>query len=258
MKINQRVQILAYCAVLLLATLLRAGASDGASFVSETITTNTVMAPGQIFTETWTVQNTGTTTWSPGAGGYSLILAGTDTLGAVPLSTNNISTWFHPYATINSGSSVAPGAMATFSLSFIAPETPGSYSDSFQMANVSGVSFGPQVGVQIVVQQAGPSGQYDRAKAVSYANNYAAYVCGDGYFWTNSSGFGYYGTGEFTPVPTSAIGDDCAHFVSCCIGSESHQMGGGLTIPTRDVTYGEPGAGSLVNSCLIPITGVKN
>ena len=92
------------------------------------------------------------------------------------------------------------------------------------------VSFGPKVGVQIVVQQAGPSGQFDRAKAVSYANNYAAYVCSDGYFWTNSSDFGYYGTGVFTPVPTSPIGDDCAHFVSCCIGSESHQKGGGLYI----------------------------
>ena len=102
------------------------------------------------------------------------------------------------------------------------------------------------MGVQIVVQQAGPSGQFDRAKAVSYANNYAAYVCSDGYFWTNSSGFGYYGTGVFTPVPSSPIGDDCAHFVSCCIGSESHQKGGGLNIATRDVTYGEPGAARLV------------
>jgi hypothetical protein len=134
---------------------------------------------------------------------------------------------------------------------FIAPETVGTYSDSFQMANASAVSFGPQVGVQIVVQQAGPIGQYDRAKAVSYANNYAAYVCSDGYFWTDSSYYGYYGTGVFTPVPTSPIGDDCAHFVSCCIGSEPHQMGGGLNIATRDVTYGEPGAARLVQTNLL-------
>jgi hypothetical protein len=250
MKINQRVQIPACSAVLLLATLLQAGASDGASFVSETIRTNMVMAPGQTFTATWTLQNTGTTTWSPGASGYTLILAGTDSLGAVPISTNTISTWFHPYAMINSGSSVAPGATATFSLYFIAPETTRTYSDSFQMANASGISFGPQVGVQIIVQQAGPTGQYDRAKAVSYANNYAGFVCSDGYFWTNGSSYGNFGA--LAPVPTNPIGDDCAHFVSCCIGSEPNQKGGGLSIPSRvPPTYGEPGAGRLVSTCLI-------
>src|ERR1035438_9116009 len=92
MKINQRVQIPVYSAVLFLATLLQAGASDGASFVSETIPTNTVMAPGQTFTETWTLQNTGATTWSPGASGYTLFLAGMDGREALLLSTNRIPT----------------------------------------------------------------------------------------------------------------------------------------------------------------------
>ena len=86
MKINQGVQIPACSAALFLATVLHAGAGDGASFVSETIPTNTVMAPGQTFTNTWTMQNTGTTTWSPGNSGYTLNMAGTDSLGAVPLS----------------------------------------------------------------------------------------------------------------------------------------------------------------------------
>ena len=250
MKINQRVQIPAYSAVLLLATLLQAGAGDGASFVSETIPTNTVMALGQTFIETWTVQNTGTTTWSPGASGYTLILAGMDSLGAMLLSTNTIPTQYHPYATINSGSPIAPGAMATFSLSFIVPDTTGTYSDSFQIANASGVAFGPPVGVQIIVQQAGLTGQYDRARAVSYANNYAGFVCSDGYFWTNGSSYGNFGA--LTPVPTNLIGDDCAHFVSCCVGSEPNQKGGGLSIPSRvPPTYGEPGAARLVSTCLI-------
>jgi hypothetical protein len=248
-KINQSIQIPACSAVLFLATVLQAGASDGASFVSETIPTNTVMAPGQTFTETWTMQNTGTNTWSPGASGYTLTLAGTDSLGAVPLSTNTISKRFHPYATINSGSSVAPGATATFSMNFIAPEAAGTYSDGFQMTSTNGVSFGPQVGVQIIVEQAGPTGQYDRAKAVSYANNYAGFVASDGYFWTNGSDYGDFGA--LAPVP-AVEGDDCAHFVSSCIGSEPHQKGGGLTIPSRvPPTYGEPGAGRLVNTCLI-------
>jgi hypothetical protein len=250
MKINHAVHISACSAALVLATVVQAGAGDGASFVSLTIPTNTVMAPGQTFTNTWTMQNTGTTTWSPGNGGFTLNMAGTDSLGAVPLSPRTSSSAFPPIATINSGSSVAPGTTATFSMSFIAPETPGTYYDTFQMANVSAVTFGPTVTVQIVVQQVGPSGQYDRAKAVSYANNYARYVCSDGYFWTNGSDFGFYGTGTFTPVP-AVEGDDCAHFVSCCIGSETHQKGGGLYIYTRDVTYGEPGAAHLVSTCLL-------
>jgi hypothetical protein len=250
MRINQGIQISACSAVLFLATVLPAGAAgDSASFVSETIATNTVMAPGRTFTQTWTVQNTGTNTWSAGASGYILILAGTDSLGAVPLSTNSISTRFHPYATIGSGSTVAPGASATFSMSLIAPEAVGTYADGFQMANASGVSFGPTVGVQIIVQQAGPSGQYDRATAVSYANNYAGFVCSDGYFWTNGSDYGDFGASA--PVP-AVEGDDCAHFVSSCIGSEPNQQGGGLTIPSRvPPTYGEPGAGRLAITCLI-------
>jgi len=53
-------------------------------------------------------------------------------------------------------------------------------------------------------------------------NNYAGYVSSDGYFWTNGSGYGYFGA--LAPVPTSPIGDDCAHFVSCCIGSQAPRL----------------------------------
>jgi hypothetical protein len=251
MKINQGVQISACSAVLFLATVLQAGAGDGASFVSATIPTSTVMAPGQTFTNTWTIQNSGTTTWSPGDSGYTLNISGTDSLGAVPLSPRTNSGAYPPIAAINGGGSVAPGATATFSMSFIAPETTGTYSDTFQMANVSAVTFGPTVTVQIVVQQAGPAGQFDRAKAVSYANNYARDFCSDGYYWTNGSSWAICTPGTFTLAPTSVVGDDCAHFVSCCIGSESHQKGGGLYIYTRDVTYGEPGAPHLISTCLL-------
>ena len=251
MKVNQGVHISAGSALLFLATVWQAGASDGASFISATIPANMVMAPGQTFTNTWTMQNTGTTTWSPGYSGYTLNIAGTDSLGAVPLTPRTSSSGSPPITTINSGNSVATGATATFSMTFIAPETAGTYSDTFQMANVSGVTFGPTVTVQIVVQQAGPTGQFDRAKAVSYANNYARNFCSDGYYWTNGSSWATCTPGTFTLAPTSVVGDDCAHFVSCCIGSEPHQKGGGLYIYTRDVTYGEPGAPHLISTCLL-------
>lgn len=86
---------------------------------------------------------------------------------------------------------------------------------------------------------------YDRNAAVAYANRYWNKVVSDGYFWINGSTANYYGAGQPVPVnvpgEASGIGDDCAHFVSSVIGAP----GGGLTIPSRAGTYGEPGAARL-------------
>ncbi len=232
------------------AALLRANAADNAALISSSVPAGTTVMPRTEFTETWIVQNTGTTTWTPNASGYTLNLVGRDSLGAMPRFTNTISTWYTPSATIDSGQSVAPGAQATFSLNFIAPETAGSVTDTFQLNNASGDAFGPQLYLQINVQKAGSTSQYDRTRAVSYANNYAGYVCSDGYFWTNGSSYGNFGA--LAPVPTAELGDDCAHFISCCIGTQPNQPGGGLIIPSRvPPTYGEPGVARLVNTCLI-------
>src|SRR6202000_3239767 len=99
-------------------------------------------------------------------------------------------------------------------------------------------------------QHVSSTNQSDRARAVSYANNYSGYVNSDGYFWTNGSSYG-----TFTPLavaPASGLGDDWAHFVSCCLGSRPAQRGGVLKIPARvPPTYGEPGAAKLVNTVLI-------
>lgn len=240
-------------ATLLLSLLLgnfHALAADNAQLVSVSVPVGTSILPRTIFTQTWTMKNTGTTTWSPFQQGYTLNMVGTDTLGAVPLYTNTVSDWYVTCATIATGKPVAAGAQATFGISFIAPEAAGTYSDTFQMVSASSVAFGPQVTVQIVVPQAGSTNQYDRARAISYANNYAGYVCSDGYFWTNGSD--YYDFGALAPVPTAELGDDCAHFISSCIGRQASLRGGGLLIPTRvPPTYGEPGVARLVNTCLI-------
>src|SRR4051812_32853454 len=203
-------------------------AADDATLVSMTVTNGTPVMPRTIFIQSWTFKNTGTTTW-PSGSTYTLNLIGTDSLGAIPLHTNTSKT----YTTVArlSGSSVAPGAQGTFKMMFIAPEKFGLVSNVFQLNNASGVFFGPQVAIQINVQAAGSTNQYDRARAISYANNYASVVASDGYFWTNGNvpaswTYFYYGAG--TPVPTSVIGDDCAHFVSCCIGREPNQRGGGI------------------------------
>lgn len=86
---------------------------------------------------------------------------------------------------------------------------------------------------------------YNRTAAVAYANAYWNKCVTDGYFWINGSTAKYYGAGQPVPVNVAGeaggIGDDCAHFVSSCIGAP----GGGLTIPSRAGTYGEPGAARL-------------
>jgi hypothetical protein len=229
------------------------GASIGndAQLVSVSIPTGMQIMPRTMFTQTWTFKNVGTNTWTAGQSGYTLNIRSADSMGATRVSPNTVSSSWHPSTVINSGHSVAPGAQGTYSMTFIAPETAGSVTDLFQLNSASSQYFGPTVSVQVVVIQFGSTNQYDRARAVSYANNYAGLVVNDGYFWTNGSGYGHFGPGA--AVPTSPIGDDCAHFVSCCIGTQSPtNRGGGLTIPSRvPPTYGEPGAGRLVNTVLI-------
>lgn len=86
---------------------------------------------------------------------------------------------------------------------------------------------------------------YNRNAAVTYANQNWNKVVSDGYFWINGSTANFYGAGQPVPVnvpgEASGVGDDCAHFVSSVIGTP----GGGLTIPSRAGTYGEPGAARL-------------
>jgi hypothetical protein len=86
---------------------------------------------------------------------------------------------------------------------------------------------------------------YNRTAAVAYANANWNKVVSDGYFWINGSTANFYGAGQPVPVnvagEASGIGDDCAHYVSSCIGTPA----GGLTIPSRAGTYGEPGAARL-------------
>jgi cell wall-associated NlpC family hydrolase len=228
-----------------------AAAGDDAQLVSVLVQAGAQVMPKTVFTQSWTMKNIGTNTWTPGQSGYTMNLVGTDSLGACRLTPNTVSTSYHPSATIRSGQSIPPGGQATFSLTFVAPEASGPVTDTFRLNSASSTYFGPTVAVQVAVIQAGSTNQYDRARAVSYANNYAGYVATDGYFWTNGSGYGYFGAGA--AVPKSPIGDDCAHFVSCCIGTQSAaNRGGGLTIPSRvPPTYGEPGAARLVNTVLI-------
>jgi hypothetical protein len=232
----------------ILAPLHALALVDNATLLNNTIPAGTVAASKTVFTQTWNFLNTGTSTWTPGQTGYTLDMVGKDSLGATPNYTNTHSSWYVSAAVIDGGQSVPPGVHASYTLTFIAPEAPGTYSDLFQLNGTT--NFGPQVLVKITVPPGGSTNQYDRSRVISYANNYAGYVVSDGYFWTNGSDYAHFGVGAH--VPTAYLGDDCAHFVSCCIGSQSAERGGGMAIPTRvSPTYGEPGAARLVQTVLI-------
>ncbi len=252
----------------LLITSRRAFAGDSATLLSETITNGTSVAPRSIFTQTWTFQNTGTTTWSAGGSGYTLDMIGLDSLGAIPLITNTQSedngtyTYHFPRAAINGSTSVGPNGTAAYSLEFIAPEAQGQYTDTFQL-NGSGF-FGPTVTVQVAVSPGGNTNVFDRSRAISFANNYADYFCPDGYFWTNGSDYAITNKDIFALAPTGAplddgVGDDCAHFVSYCIGSGPYVRGAGMVLPSRATpTYGEPGAARIIETNLLsPGFGVE-
>ncbi|MDR3574407.1 MAG: NBR1-Ig-like domain-containing protein [Anaerolineaceae bacterium] len=107
---------------------------DNSLFVSDvTIPDGTTVAPGQSFTKTWKLQNSGTCTWSTS---YTLtFVTGSQMSGA---STNLTS-------------SVAPSQQINISVAMIAPSSTGTYTGYWKLANASGSTFGSSVYVQIVV-----------------------------------------------------------------------------------------------------------
>ncbi len=111
-----------------------AGGCDNSAYVSDvTIPDGTELAPGEAFTKTWALVNTGNCTWN---GDYSMtFISGDDMEGSE--------------ATI--GRSVAPGQSADISVSLTAPEDTGTYTGYWRLANAGGTSFGEDVYVMVTV-----------------------------------------------------------------------------------------------------------
>ena len=117
--------------------------TDGATFVSQTVANNTSFSPGQGFSCTFTLHNSGTSTWvANGASGYTLNNFSGTAMGA-------------PFYTACSAN-VAPNANGAFTINFTAPTAAGTYTANFQMNNVSSVYFGVQVAFTIQVATPGP------------------------------------------------------------------------------------------------------
>jgi hypothetical protein len=110
------------------------GGCDNSIYVSDvTIPDDTVMAPGQTFTKTWKVQNSGTCTWSTS---YKLVSYAGTVMGGTSTAIS---------------ASVAPNTQVNVSVALAAPSTAGTYTGYWRLQNASGVSFGQAIYVKIQV-----------------------------------------------------------------------------------------------------------
>jgi hypothetical protein len=99
---------------------------DLAAFVADvTFPDGSILAPSEAFLKIWTLQNSGTCTWTPS---YSIIFFGGERMGAssvIALTT-----------------SVPPGDIVNLAVDMIAPILPGTYQGFWRLRNVEGVLFG--------------------------------------------------------------------------------------------------------------------
>lgn len=104
------------------------------TFVSDvSIPDNTQMTPGQTFTKTWKVLNSGSCAWEAG---FKFALTGGDAMGS---------------STLTLPSSVAAGGQYDLSVPMVAPNTPGTIRGNWRMSTAGGQFFGDEVFVVIVV-----------------------------------------------------------------------------------------------------------
>jgi hypothetical protein len=103
------------------------GVCDQADFEEDiTVPDNTVMDPGEEFTKTWRLRNTGTCTWD---GNYAIVF---DRGHGMEGPTS---------AALTTGS-VPPGEMVDVSVVLKAPQDPGTYQGYWKLRNPAGQKFG--------------------------------------------------------------------------------------------------------------------
>ena len=102
-----------------------------------TVPDGTPMTPGQDFTKTWKIKNTGICTWDTNYKAiFSYSAPPNERMNAQPL----------PLTTL-----VAPGQEVDVSVQFKAPTTPGEYKGYWQMVNSKGIPFGTKDFILVVI-----------------------------------------------------------------------------------------------------------
>ncbi|MCC6301099.1 MAG: hypothetical protein IT314_17555 [Anaerolineales bacterium] len=111
------------------------------TFVSDvSIPDNTPMTPGQNFTKTWKVLNSGTCAWEAG---FKFAFTGGEQMSGVNFTLP---------------SAVAPNATLDVSVAMIAPNKTGKLRGNWRMQTAGGQFFGDEVYVQIVVSGSAVTG----------------------------------------------------------------------------------------------------
>jgi len=106
----------------------------GLTFASDvSIPDNTAVTPGQSFTKTWKVKNSGSCGWDAG---FKFAFVNGEAMGGT---------------TYTVPSSVAAGAVVDISVAMVAPNKTGTIRGDWRMSTASGQFFGEQVYVQVVV-----------------------------------------------------------------------------------------------------------
>jgi len=107
---------------------------DSMNFVADiTVPDGTYMNPGQSFTKTWRIKNTGSCTWN---NSYRFVFVQGNSMSGQTQSIQG---------------TVAPNQNYDMSVPMVAPTTPGTYAGWWQMVNSQNVPFGTRVWVEIVV-----------------------------------------------------------------------------------------------------------
>jgi uncharacterized protein (UPF0333 family) len=99
---------------------------DQAAFVSETIPDGSKFNPGQAFTKTWTLENSGTCTWNAN---YDVVFFSGNAMNG-------------PAAKQLTSNPVAPGESIVISIDFQTPTAAGTHRGNFKLRNAHGVLFG--------------------------------------------------------------------------------------------------------------------
>lgn len=117
-------------------TVSNALTCDNAAFIGDvTIPDGTILSPGETFTKTWRVQNSGSCDWSTT---YALSFNSGESM--------NGSTVYFPYA-------VSSGNQMDISVELTTPSDLGTYVGYWKMQNANGIIFGQTLYVQITVAE---------------------------------------------------------------------------------------------------------
>ncbi len=149
--------------------------SNSAFIKDMTIPDGTVLTPGETFTKTWKLENTGSCIWTSN---YSLVFVSGTSMGG---SDTQI------------GQTVYVGKRGDISVALTAPEEVGTYTGYWQMADQYGYTFGATVYVQIVVEnEIATSTPAAPGKAVLFAPSGSLTANLPTYTWSEVSGAAYY------------------------------------------------------------------